>query len=109
MGFGLKRFSIVITIATIVAWPGISFPTDTDHKPARPHVPPGVFIELTDDFYRALKNDRSMENRVYTNRVADEYLRQIAISTRYMVETNLRILDQQDKIIQLLEEQHGKQ
>ena len=71
-------------------------------RPARPQVPVGIYIELTEDFYRAL-NEESTGTRTYSNQAADEYLRQIAVSSKFMVESNLQILKQQERIIQLLE------
>ncbi len=64
-----------------------------------------ITIELTEDFYRALRNE---EAKTYTTERQDEYLRQIAVSTRFMVETNLRIIEQQARIIELLEKQPTK-
>ena len=69
---------------------------------SRHGIPEGVFINLTKDFYRELEKPESTE-RVYGANRADEYLRQIAVSTKYMVETNLRIIKQQEKMIELLE------
>lgn len=66
-------------------------------------LPEGVYIELTKDFYEALKGGDTGGVKVYTNDPSSQYLREIAISTRFMVETNLRILQQQEKMIQLLE------
>lgn len=63
-------------------------------------VPEGVYIRLTKDFYEALKNQGS---KVYTNNPSDEYLKQIAISTKFMVETNLEILKQQEKMNTMLD------
>ena len=66
-------------------------------------IPEGVYIKLTQDFYEALKNDGSGGAKVYTNDPSDEYLKQIAISTKFMVETNLEILKQQERMNQLLD------
>jgi hypothetical protein len=66
---------------------------------------PAVFLDISEAFYRALEA-RDRDEKVYgteTTAMADEYLRQIAVSTRYMVETNLQLLRQQERIIQLLE------
>ncbi len=60
----------------------------------------GVYIELDKEFYQALKSETG---RSYTTDKSNEYLRQIAVSTRYMVESNLQILKQQEQIITLLE------
>jgi hypothetical protein len=59
-----------------------------------------VEVHLTESFYRALGEQGA---KTYTNSVSDDYLRQIAVSTRFMVETNLRIIEQQARIIELLE------
>jgi hypothetical protein len=64
-----------------------------------------ITIELTEDFYRALRNETS---KTYTTQRQDEYMRQIAVSTRFMVETNLRIIEQQAQMIELLEKQATK-
>ena len=64
-----------------------------------------VTIELTEDFYRALRNEGA---KTYSTDPQDEYLRQIAVSTKFMVETNLRIIEQQARMIELLEKQKGK-
>jgi hypothetical protein len=71
--------------------------------------PPGTYIELTESFYRALQNEQSGGERIYGNTgKSDEYLRQIAISTKFMVETNIQIIKQQEKIIELLGATGGK-
>lgn len=57
-------------------------------------------LQLTEDFYHALRSEGA---KTYSTDSSDEYLRQIAVSTRFMVETNLKILQQQKRIIQLLE------
>ena len=62
-----------------------------------------IYIGLTEDFYRALQSEGDSGNRVYGDRKSDEYLRQIAVSAKFMVETNLRLLETQERIIELLE------
>lgn len=64
-----------------------------------------ISIELTEEFYRALRNE---DTRTYTTEKKDEYLRQIAVSTKFMVETNLRIIEQQARMIELLEKNSVK-
>jgi hypothetical protein len=61
-----------------------------------------ITIELTQDFYRELRNEGA---KTYTTDRQEDYLRQIAVSTKFMVETNLRIIEQQAKMIELLEKQ----
>lgn len=64
-----------------------------------------VTVELTEDFYRALRNEGA---KTYSTDAQDEYLRQIAVSTKFMVETNLRIIEQQARMIELLEKPKGR-
>ena len=74
----------------------------------RSRIPEGIYIELTEEFYEALRNNGYGGSKTYSNDPSKDYLKQIAISTRFMVETNLQILRQQEKIIQLLEDSHVK-
>jgi hypothetical protein len=64
-----------------------------------------VELHLGESFYRAL---RAEGGKTYTTSLSDEYLRQIAVSTRFVVETNLRIVEQQARIIELLESRRGE-
>jgi hypothetical protein len=66
-------------------------------------VPDGVTVELTKEFYEALLNKNASGKTVYTNDPSQEYLQQIAVSTRFLVETNLEILKQQERLNRLLE------
>jgi len=59
-----------------------------------------IELQLTEDFYRAL---RAEGTKTYATDQSNDYLRQIAVSTRFMVETNLRLMQQQERIINLLE------
>ena len=65
-------------------------------------VPEGVYIELTRDYYEALKDMGKGSAKVYSNDLSSEYLKEISISSKFMVETNLEILKQQERIIDLL-------
>lgn len=69
---------------------------------SRDHLPGGVYIDLTKDFYEALREDGG-NSRTYSNDPSTEHLRQIAVSSRFMVETNLQIIKQQERIIELLQ------
>lgn len=64
--------------------------------------PEGVYIELTRDFYETLREDTGRSNTVYTNDPSAEHLKEIAVSARFMVRTNLEILKQQEEMIRLL-------
>ena len=66
-------------------------------------IPEGVYIELTKEFYEALGGNGDRGSKIYSNDPSVQYLKEIAISTRFMVETNLQILKYQEKMIQLLD------
>lgn len=59
-------------------------------------------IELTKEFYDALLKSNSAGKTVYTNDPSLEYLQQIAVSMRFLVETNLEMLAQQKRTNRLL-------
>lgn len=59
-----------------------------------------VEVQLTESFYRAL---RAEDGKTYSTGKSDEYLRQIAVASKYAVETNLKVIENQQRIIQLLE------
>lgn len=63
----------------------------------------GVYVDLTSDFYKALREEGGANTRNYTNDMSLTHLREISISTRFMVETNLQVLKNQERIIRLLE------
>ena len=63
----------------------------------------GIFLKLTEDFYRVLREESEAGTRTYGTDTSEEYLRQIAISAKFMVENNLQILRQQETIIRLLQ------
>ncbi len=77
---------------TVVAGKGVTY-----------GLPQGVYIDLTKEFYEALKAEGNTGTKTYANDMSQEYLRQIAVSAKFMVESNLRILRNQEKIIRLLE------
>ena len=66
----------------------------------------GALLVLDKEFYEALNGGSN--GRTYSSDKNREYLRQISVSTKYMVETNFRILEQQERMIQLLESIAGK-
>ena len=92
-------FAIVLSVLAIVYCQTAG--ADSNSKDQRHK----MTIELTEDFYRALRDEGT---KTYTTERQDEYLRQIAVSTRFMVETNLRIIEQQARMIELLEKQATK-
>lgn len=60
-----------------------------------------IEVELTESFYRALRAEGA--NKTYTTDTSEEHLRQIAVSSRFAVESNLKIIKHQERIIELLE------
>jgi hypothetical protein len=93
---------LILLIGILISAAGIA---GEKERPTEPRG--GIYLELTEGFYKALKED-AKETRHYSNQMSEEHLRQIAVSTRFMVETNLQILRQQEKMIQLLEEIRAK-
>jgi hypothetical protein len=91
--------------AAWILWP--AFGIAQDKKPAPP--PAGFYIELTEDFYRALNQVHAQDSGLLsTEPLSEEYLRQIAVSAKFMVETNLQLIRQQERMLQLLEEIRDK-
>ena len=66
----------------------------------------GALLVLDKEFYEALNGGSN--GRTYSSDKNREYLRQISVSTKYMVETNFRILEQHERMIQLLQSIAGK-
>ena len=91
---------------TLMLWmPGLSHGGDGIPKT---RVPKGVYIDLTQDFYETLREESGSGTKVYSNDPSSEYLRQIAVSTKFIVETNLQILRLQEEIIRLLDTRSGQ-
>ena len=61
-------------------------------------LPNGVYLKLTREFYESLNSNTN----TYSNSKSSEYLREISISSRFIVESNLQIIKQQEEIIRLL-------
>ena len=59
-----------------------------------------VEIQLSESFYRAL---RDANGTTLSTDKSEAYLREIAVSSRFTVESNLKIIEQQRRIIELLE------
>ena len=58
---------------------------------------------MNEDFYRTLDEETTSGSTTLTTNKSDILLNKIAITGRYAVETNIQILQQQERIIQLLE------
>jgi hypothetical protein len=63
-----------------------------------------IHLDLTRQFYEALRRADNARTGSLSTDQSDRYLEQIAISTRFMVETNLRLLKEQAEIKALLRE-----
>ena len=104
MGFRLRRFYtenkmrgvVVLSVLAILAPVAMA---DRDR-------PPKIEVELTESFYRALSREGG--GKTYSTDKSEEYLRQIAVSARYAVESNLKIIERQEHIIKLLEQIRDK-
>ena len=102
----MKRSSqmqpVLVTLCLLAA--GFLFQEGALAEDSRPRggLPEGVYIEMSRDFYEALRDESGRGATVYSNDPSDEYLKQIAVSTRFMVQTNLEILRQQEAIHQML-------
>jgi len=101
---GLRRTCCIIFLAGAAL--GIILrgpvPAHGQDKDSKNPLPEGIYIELTRDFYEAIRDEDSRRTKVHTNDPSTEYLRKIAISAGFMVETNLEILKNQERIIRLL-------
>lgn len=96
-----KRSIVVVSLLGILFWgPRL---VHAEEAGSRRLFPNGIYIELTRDFYEALKGEGTGGTKVYSNNPSEDYLRQIAVSSRFMVETNLQILKRQEKMIQMLQ------
>ena len=62
-------------------------------------LPEGVYLKLNKEFYESLSSDKT----TYSNSKSTEYLREISVSSRFIVETNLQIIKQQEEIIRILQ------
>ena len=96
----IKFIGISVTLLAVILWSPI--PIFSEDSGPENRVPEGIYIELTRDFYESLRDKGEGGGRLYSNDPSIEYLREISISSRFMVETNLQILKQQEKILQLL-------
>lgn len=66
------------------------------------NLPRGVYLELTKDFYETLRDEGDRGAKVYSNDPSAQYLKEIAVSSRFMVQTNLEILRQQEAMNEML-------
>jgi hypothetical protein len=86
---------------TLSFWPCVT-PAEDVAPPSGPEVE--IHLDLTRQYYDALRRADNARTRHLSTDRSDRYLEQIAISTRFMVETNLRLLKEQAEIKALLRE-----
>ena len=99
-----RKICLWVLACTIVSLAWIGLQHVREGEAAGPRVSfEGIRIELTRDFYDALMQDSGSGSRTYSNDPRHEYLRRIAVSGEFAVKTNLTIIQQQEKIIELLE------
>jgi hypothetical protein len=98
-GFTNMIVLAVFFVGVIIWTPAVTYSRDSysDNR-----LPEGVYIKLTKDFYEALQNTGTEGVKTYSNDPSNAYLKEIAVSARFLVETNLQILKQQEEIIQLM-------
>ena len=92
------KMGIVFAAGLLAGWWLAATPATTAGT-GEDSLPQGVYLKLTQDFYEALQ---APEARVYTNDPAKAHLREIAVNTRFMVEVNLQILKEQERLAGLL-------
>jgi len=104
-----RKVGVIVIIMTfmsiILHLPGPGYA----HDDRADHVPEGVYLKLTKDYYEHLRNSGQSAVKTYHNDPAEGYLKELAVSARFVVETNLQILKQQERIIQLLQDMLDKQ
>jgi hypothetical protein len=93
MKFQCNRTAIGVILSMMLAFTGTG-PVAAKDKATI------VEVELSDAFYKALGDEGI---KTYNTDKSEEYLRQIAVSARFAVETNLKILKQQERMLELLE------
>ncbi len=63
-------------------------------------LPDGVYLNLTQDFYNALRQETQV--KTYGTHTDEAHLKELAISARFLVQTNLAILKQQEEMVRLM-------
>jgi len=97
---GLAAVAVIVAAAATLAY------AKRPEKPPHGYPPAAIFIQLGEDFHRDI-GSYDDNTRTLSTDMSETYLHQIAVATRYTVETNLKILQQQERIIELLEKRQG--
>jgi hypothetical protein len=99
---GKRHLSWVFAI--LLALEGLICAAWAEEAPSPTSTEVEIHLDLTRQFYEALERTQATQSRSLSTDRSERYLEQIAVSTRFMVETNLRLLKQQAEIKALLNE-----
>lgn len=95
---------ILILIGVVGMICGLIISTvQAEGKKIRYRLPQGIYIELPEAFVASTDGELPENMVVYTDQLTSTYLEQIAASSATLVQTNNAIIQQQERIIQLLE------
>jgi hypothetical protein len=98
MSITIKKAIYITALISFIACGITVYCIAADESDSNKNLPDGVYLRLNKEFYESLSNNQI----TYSNNKDTEYLREISISSRFMVETNLQIIRQQEEIIGLL-------
>ncbi len=102
-GAGLLLAVFVLAIGQLPA-AAQAEPPEAPPAPGRVRSP---YLILDGEFFEAMQRMSKAGERTYGDR-QEPLLEQIAVATQYVVKTNLTLIKQNDRIIQLLEELNRK-
>ncbi|RJR36393.1 MAG: hypothetical protein C4567_13870 [Deltaproteobacteria bacterium] len=109
LGF-LGRIGAGLLLAAFIPAAGL-LPAAAQSEPPSAVPAPGrvrdPYIVLDREFFEAMQRMSRANERVYGDR-QEPLLEQIAVASQYVVKTNLTLIKQNDRIIQLLEELNRK-
>lgn len=98
-GFGLfLTIALILSVAALPAQGGS--PPGSAGEGSMSYKSP--YVVLSGEFFQAMK--KLANSGVVTGDPQQQYLEQIAVAQRFMVKTNLTLIQQNEKIIHLLEE-----
>jgi len=104
MGMGGVVFLVA---AVILAAVPLSTPAQTTHPGSSGGRGGGAYVVLTGEFFEAMEKLSRADAATYGDR-QEPLLEKIAVASQFAVKTNLTIIKQNDRIIQLLEELNRK-